>query len=165
MSEGDWRSVHAGAVLLGARAVLIRGASGAGKSRLAYDLMDGAARRGVFARLVADDRVSLRAVGGRLVARAPMRLAGAFEIRGVGIASAPFEGLARIGLVADLEPARPDRLPEPEQEQAIVEGVVLPRFAFGPGDGRAAAILLGHAAGFFALRRPEGIAEGRLPLP
>ncbi|MGB6890957.1 MAG: serine kinase, partial [Xanthobacteraceae bacterium] len=35
-------TVHASAVLVGARAVLIRGASGAGKSRLALELLDAA---------------------------------------------------------------------------------------------------------------------------
>ena len=54
-------TVHASAVLVGARAVLIRGPSGAGKSRLALDLIE-AARGGRlrFARLVGDDRVHLR---------------------------------------------------------------------------------------------------------
>ena len=38
-------TVHASAVLVGARAVLIRGPSGAGKSRLAFELHRGDARR------------------------------------------------------------------------------------------------------------------------
>ena len=69
-------TVHASAVLVGARAVLIRGPSGAGKSRLALDLIE-AARAGalLFARLVGDDRVHLEPIGGRLLVR-PGRGAG-----------------------------------------------------------------------------------------
>ena len=54
-------SVHASAVLVGARAVLIRGSSGAGKSRLALELIE-AARNGamLFAKLVGDDRIHLK---------------------------------------------------------------------------------------------------------
>jgi serine kinase of HPr protein (carbohydrate metabolism regulator) len=50
-------SIHASAVLIGARAVLIRGPAGSGKSRLALMLLS-AAKQGLlpFARLVADDR-------------------------------------------------------------------------------------------------------------
>lgn len=67
-------TVHASAVLVGSRAVLIRGPSAAGKSQLALELLE-AARTGVlrFARLVADDRVYLEAVSGRLLARPPRR--------------------------------------------------------------------------------------------
>ena len=70
-------TIHASAVLVGARAALIRGPSGAGKSRLALDLIH-AARAGSlpFARLVADDRVHLEAANGRLLARPAEALAG-----------------------------------------------------------------------------------------
>ena len=55
-------TVHAAAVLVGARAVLIRGPSGVGKSRLALQLIQ-AADAGTlrFTRLVGDDRVHLSA--------------------------------------------------------------------------------------------------------
>ena len=78
-------TVHASAVLVGARAVLIRGPSGSGKSRLVLDLID-AARRGSldFARLVGDDRVHLETAGGRLLVRPAPALAGIIEVRGAG---------------------------------------------------------------------------------
>ncbi len=100
----DSATVHASAVLVGARAVLIRGPSASGKSRLALELLE-AARTGVlrFARLVADDRVHLEAVGGRLLARPPEALAGLIEVRGVGLLRVAHEPRAVIGLVVDLD--------------------------------------------------------------
>ena len=122
-------TVHASAVLAGARAVLIRGASGAGKSRLACELIE-AARTGSlpFARLVADDRVHLQAAGGRLLVRPAPALAGFIEVRGVGIVRMPYEPAAVVGLVVDLG-ADAERLPPPEQRQTEIEGVRLPRLA------------------------------------
>jgi HPr kinase/phosphorylase len=63
---GEAPTVHASAVLVGARAVLIRGTAAAGKSRLALALI-AAAQTGLlrFARLVGDDRVHLEAHHGR----------------------------------------------------------------------------------------------------
>ena len=57
-------TVHASAVLVGDRAVLIRGPSGSGKSRLAFDLIL-AGRSGQLppAILVGDDRVHLDVLG------------------------------------------------------------------------------------------------------
>ncbi len=78
-------TVHASAVLVGARAVLIRGPSGSGKSRLALELIE-AGRAGALrlVRLVSDDRVHLQAAGGRLLARPAETLAGLIEVRGAG---------------------------------------------------------------------------------
>src|SRR5579872_1976133 len=56
-------SIHASAVLVGTRAVLIRGPSGSGKSRLALELIQ-AKSAAPFARLVADDRAYLEAAHG-----------------------------------------------------------------------------------------------------
>ena len=67
--EAATPTVHASAVLIGSRAMLIRGPAGSGKSRLALALI-GRRRRAhpSFARLVADDRVELTAAHGRLLA-------------------------------------------------------------------------------------------------
>ena len=80
--SGD-ANVHASAVLVGERGVLIRGASGSGKSSLALGLI---AADPAATWLVADDRVDLaRSAGGRLLASVPASLAGLIEIRGQGI--------------------------------------------------------------------------------
>ena len=78
-------TVHASAVLIGARAVLIRGPSAAGKSRLALCLLL-AAQSGLlpFARLVGDDRLHLEVHHERLLVRPPAALAGLIEVRGLG---------------------------------------------------------------------------------
>jgi HPr kinase/phosphorylase len=134
-------TVHASAVLAGARAVLIRGGSGTGKSRLARELID-AARSGLlpFARLVGDDRVQLQAAGGRLLVRPAPALAGLIEVRGVGIVRMPCEPEAVVGLVVDLG-AEAERLPPAEQRQTDIEGIRLPRLAVAAGDAALPAVL------------------------
>jgi serine kinase of HPr protein (carbohydrate metabolism regulator) len=125
-------TIHASAVLVGARAVLIRGPSGAGKSRLAWELIE-AARYGTagFSRLVGDDRVHVQAAGGRLLVRPAETLAGLIELRGVGILRRDHEPCAVVGLVVDLAAADAERLPG--GGKAIVEAIAMPRLAVAPG--------------------------------
>ena len=83
-------TIHASAVLVGARAILIQGPSGSGKSRLAMALLDAAGAGLVpFARLVADDRCHLETAHGRLLVRPAPALAGLIEVRGLGIRRVP----------------------------------------------------------------------------
>jgi len=126
------KTVHASAVLVGARAVLIRGPSAAGKSRLAWELIE-ASRNGAvrFARLVGDDRVHLQAAGGRLLVRPAEALTGMIELRGIGILRRDHEPCAVVGLVVDLAAMDAERLPE--DGQTIIEGVAIPRLAVAPG--------------------------------
>jgi HPr kinase/phosphorylase len=121
-------TVHASAVLLGARAVLIRGPSGAGKSRLALALI-AAAEAGAlpFARLVADDRCRLAPEHGRLLVRPVAELAGLIEVRGLGIRRLPFEPVAVLGLVVDLAATDGERLPAETSRRAMIEGIAVER--------------------------------------
>ena len=125
-------TVHASAVLAGARAVLIRGAAGTGKSRLALALI-AAAKSGLlrFARLVGDDRVHLEASHGRLLVRPTPALAGLIEVRGVGIRRLDREALAVVGLVVDLGADDAERLPG--AGAAVIDGITLPRLAIAAG--------------------------------
>src|SRR5215472_4006684 len=93
-------TVHASAVLVGARAVLIRGPAGSGKSSLALALVR-AAQTGLlrFARLVGDDRVHLAASHDRLLVRPAAALAGLIEVRGAGIIRLDHEPAAVVGLM------------------------------------------------------------------
>jgi len=129
----DAPTVHASAVLVGTRALLIRGPAGSGKSRLALRLIE-AARSGLlpFARLVADDRVRLEACHGRLLARAPEALAGLIEVRGLGIRRIAHEPLAVVGTVVDLAAPDAERLPD-RQRQVEIEGILLPLLPVAPG--------------------------------
>jgi hypothetical protein len=116
MTAARSATVHASAVLVGARAVLIRGPSGAGKSRLALELIE-AARNGalLFAKLVGDDRVHLEAAGGRLLVR-PV-----------------------VGLVVDLAADEAERLPE--RGEVAIAGIKIPRLAVAPGMAALPAVL------------------------
>ncbi len=127
--SGPGTSIHANAVLIGEAGILIRGASGAGKSMLARALVAEAAMRGLFARHVADDRVRLEARAGRLLARPAPAIAGRQEVRGLGIVATPHERAARIALVVDLVEGEPDRMPAPDAQVADVHGVRVPRLA------------------------------------
>ena len=128
-------TVHASAVLVGARAVLIRGPSGSGKSRLALALIAaGETKLLPFARLVADDRVALEACHGRLLARPPARLAGLVEVRGLGIQQMRYEAVAVVGSVVDLAAADAQRLPSPSERQTVIDALPLPRLAVASGE-------------------------------
>jgi HPr kinase/phosphorylase len=134
MSDGSEASVHASAVKVGERAVLIRGPSGSGKSRLAFDLIS-SGRSGQLppAILVGDDRVHLDTAGGELLVRPAPRLAGLIEIRGLGIRRCDFAGQAAVGLVIDLAAADAARLPPAKALETIILGIKIPRIPIGVG--------------------------------
>lgn len=124
--------VHASCVDLGGAAVLLRGASGSGKSDLALRLIDAGGH------LVADDQVLLSAVDGVLSARAPATIAGQMEVRGLGILRAPALPIARVALVFDLVAA--DAIPRmPEACSVAYFGIVLPLIMIAPFEASAAA--------------------------
>lgn len=131
-------TIHATAVALHGRAVLLVGPSGAGKSDLALRLVaDGW-------QLVADDRVQLTPTAAGLIASAPPRLAGLLEVRGVGIVAEPSVA-APVALALDLS-RRPDRMPE--TGQLALAGTSVPLLPFDPHGSsapqRAARALASH---------------------
>jgi len=98
---------HATCIEIDGIGVLIRGASGSGKSDLALRLIDAGAQ------LVADDRVDLRLDGGKISASPPHEIAGMLEVRGVGILKMAFKAETSIGVVVELVAAENvERLPE-----------------------------------------------------
>ncbi len=119
----DQNNIHASCVSLNGRGLLIRGASGSGKSQLALSLINDAG-----AQLVADDRVVLQREGTWLSAQAPARLKGLIERYGMGIETHEFIDIAMLCLVIDLV-ARDqiERMPEPEELFWSSFGVTLPK--------------------------------------
>jgi HPr kinase/phosphorylase len=132
MSTPTGPTVHASAVKVGDRAVLIRGPSGSGKSRLAFGLiLAGRSRQIPETELIGDDRVFLERQHDRLVVRPAPQLAGLIELRGLGIRRCGFAEEAVVGLVVDLAAADAARLPESSALWAAIEGVELPRVPVG----------------------------------
>jgi HPr kinase/phosphorylase len=120
--------VHGTVAVIGACGVLIRGRSGSGKSSLCFSLMEECGRLGLFARLVADDRVCVIACGDRLVARPHVVIAGRAERRGQGILAVPHEAAAVVRLVVDLEQRdKLPRLPACTDLTTIIHGLNCPR--------------------------------------
>ena len=131
MSEGgDY--LHATALLVAEGAVLIRGASGAGKSQLALALLAEARRRGLFARLIGDDRVAVSAAGARALVRGHPSNGGWIEQRGSGILPEIPEAAGLVRCVVDLVDD-PPRLPEGEASPVLLKGVCVPGFALWTG--------------------------------
>ncbi len=133
-------TLHASCVVLGEAGVLIRGASGAGKSTLARQLVLDARPEG-HGRLVGDDRVRVNVCHGRLVARAVPAIAGRLEIRGIGILPVPFEPAAVVRLVVDLVSELAARMPNEDEAQTEIGGIILPRLACRLEDSLARLVL------------------------
>ncbi|WP_415184884.1 HPr kinase/phosphorylase [Phaeovulum sp.] len=106
-------TVHASAVALLGRGVLILGASGAGKSSLALELM------ALGARLVSDDQTTVTARRGVLYASAPAPIRGLIEARGIGLLRADPVAEAGLVLAIDLDHDEKDRLPPCREWHAL----------------------------------------------
>ena len=149
-------SLHAAAVIVGEAGILIRGASGTGKSSLALAVIEAARLRGLFASLVADDRVLIESRSARLIARPHPAIAGKVERRGQGIGPVGHEAAVVLRCVMDFAPAvgelgAPDRMPDECDSLTMIENVQLPRLTVpaGLGASETARILLD-----FIARRP-----------
>jgi len=120
--------VHATAVAIAGRAVLLLGPPGSGKSDLALRLID----RG--ARLIADDQVEIVAVDGRLLASPPLTIAGRIEVRSVGIVAVGHVSAVPVALLVDLAGVC-ERMPEPATR--ALAGCAVPLIALRAFEGSA----------------------------
>lgn len=135
-------TIHASCVVFDGHGILIRGESGAGKSRFAHLILLRAPLYGRTAMLVGDDRLHVEARDGELLASAPDALKGLLEVRGLGLIRLPHAAEARLDLAIDLVPVEEvPRMPAPEQAQTFLHGVTLPR-AFAASPERGLDILL-----------------------
>ena len=151
-------TVHGTAVLFGADGVLIRGASGSGKSALALQLI----RQG--GRLIADDRLTLSRCHGRLVASAPFATAGLIELRGRGLVKVPHERSGVVRLVVDIvaedeaDSEGLERMPEAHQLTAELLGIALPCQPV-PAVTERAVVLVEAALGAVSSQPDRGLAN------
>jgi serine kinase of HPr protein (carbohydrate metabolism regulator) len=122
-------TVHGTSVARDGKAVLITGASGAGKSDLALRLID----RG--AKLVSDDYTILTQVEGQLIGRAPDTIKGKIEVRGVGIVKQDVLQDVPVALVVDLaDPA--ERFPM-DAKTRLIAGLHVPIIGLNPFEASA----------------------------
>jgi hypothetical protein len=135
--------VHATAISIGGRGVLIRGPSGSGKSDLALRCL--ALAPSTLIRdpvmLVADDQVILRSDTSleqpRLVATSPATLRGKLEVRGLGILEVAATETADIVLVADIACDGPiERFPDP-WPKVVLCGLEVPQIRVFPFESSA----------------------------
>jgi HPr kinase/phosphorylase len=134
--------LHATCVAIKGTGIVIRGASGSGKSDLALRLIDDGAD------LVCDDYCEVTAEAGRLIAAVPEAIAGKIEVRGYGIVDLAHIPKAPVGLVADLLPeAEIERMPD--EPVTVIEGITLPRLfvsAFAASAPAKIRAILRHVA-------------------
>ena len=124
--------IHATCISIDGIGLILRGPSGSGKSDLALRLMERSAQ------LISDDRVDLICEDGVLIGRAPDRLSGLLEVRGVGIIEVPYGESARVwGLIDLVNRTEIERLRDTRIE--ILCGVELPCYLIDPSASSAEA--------------------------
>jgi len=117
-------NIHATAVLLGDRGVVLLGRSGSGKTTLALALVARARAAGRHGALVSDDRLLVHAASGRLIVAAPKAIEGLAEIYGLGPRAVRFEPRTVVDLAVRLVPeADMPRMPEPESIELAGVGI------------------------------------------
>jgi HPr kinase/phosphorylase len=139
-------NVHATCICFDGKAVLIRGASGSGKSSLALQLLEsvgtGLGAQALQAQLVADDQTVLVVREKVLFASPPQTLAGLLEVRGQNIKRLPYDEDVPVVLVVDLRPAQEiERLPEEAHLVTEILGVKVACVAIDTAHPSAAARL------------------------
>jgi HPr kinase/phosphorylase len=144
-------TIHATFFVVDGRGILVRGASGTGKSRLALHFIETAAEMGRIAKLVGDDRVRIEPVENRLIASVPAAIAGLIErrsqhtldgLRDAGIEKIDFQPSALVSLVVDILPDAEYFDPARKKNQLIeLKGVIVPHLAV-PGDFSSAVALI-----------------------
>ena len=162
-SDMTTSTVHGTAIRLDGKGVLIQGASGSGKSRLALALLADAGcwplermddtRPSIEpvnrpTALIGDDQLALEKKESRLLARAPDSLAGLIEMRGIGLLTMPWCEAAPLDLVVELLPIDAiKRLPDPEE--AAFGEISLPKVTVPIGDLAQQKLMVGAALRIF----------------
>ena len=136
------KNYHATALQWTGKGILLRGASGSGKSSIALRLLDAAANAGLPAFLVGDDRIGLSSQPDGVYAHAPEKLRGLIELRGLGIIAVETIAHTRLDLVVDLVPkAEFERYPHEGANTTLIEDTAVPRIAIVERNPDAAMII------------------------
>jgi serine kinase of HPr protein (carbohydrate metabolism regulator) len=132
MTDNASQQIHATCINLEGFGILLRGPSGSGKSDLALRMMH------YNSQLIADDWVDLTREKGVLIARAPNRLRGLLEVRGLGIIEVPHGISIRVqGMIDLVDSNKIQRLPDHQVE--ILLGVEIPSYQLDPWEISAIA--------------------------
>jgi HPr kinase/phosphorylase len=123
--------VHGTSVVFCGRGLLIRGASGSGKSDLALRLIDAGGT------LIADDQTHVEPKDGHAIASAPETIKGLIEVRGFGLVKMPDAGAVRLDTVIQCEAGEIERMPLPAS--MLVAGISLPLYYIKPFESSAVA--------------------------
>lgn len=136
--------IHATAIAIGTKAVLIQGPSGAGKSDLALRCLavTPSPLIPIPAHLIADDQVETEHNDNGIWVSAPEPIMGLMEVRGLGIIKLKPILTARLALIVNLLPANqaPERLPDPQSTTML--GYDIPTLALQPFEPSAPIKLL-----------------------
>jgi HPr kinase/phosphorylase len=136
-------AIHASALALAEAGIVIRGAAGAGKSRLTLALLEVARQTGRFGALIGDDVIQLSAYHGRLIARGHPAIHGQIEYRGNGIVEVETAAAVVVRLVVDILP--PDqvvRYPDPINPYVTFCDIGLPLLRLRAGGAAADSTLV-----------------------
>ncbi len=116
-------NIHASAIIINNKGVLVRGESGSGKSLLALQCLDVFERKSA---LVADDRVDISVENSEIYMHTPKNIEGLIELRGRGVIKKEYVKKARLDLIVDLVDEF-DRYPEEDEFFIALQGIKLPR--------------------------------------
>ncbi len=115
--------IHATSISISSKGVLIRGASGMGKSDLAFRLMN------LGATLISDDYTNVAVAKDKVILSPPNNIEGKIELRGIGIVTVPFKTKCALKLIIDL--VKPNYIPRlPDQNLIEFEGHKIPSYQF-----------------------------------
>ena len=120
-------NLHGTAIRINDLGILCVGASGSGKSELAFSLIEEAKRCGANAALIADDQIFLSFEDGTVIASRPEAPAGLIELRGSGIIEIESEPKVALNFVVtrELSPGN-ERLPLEAERHHFSESHSLP---------------------------------------
>lgn len=131
--SGNPINLHGTAIRINRIGILCVGASGSGKSELAFSLIEEARRCGASAALIADDQVFLTFDRDTIVANRPEATAGLIELRGTGILAVDSEPSVTLNVAVTREMAKGnERLPPTGERYQISPTQSLPLVRIAP---------------------------------